>query len=114
MITPRKAQAKKKIMKEKQSPPANKRVAQKHDKKGFLVLTIALTLFSFCYYILASKINFNLPSLLMSLPKIVADPFLDRDILPSNVKPVHYDLHLQPNFDTFKFSGHANIKYIVL
>ncbi|SCV05555.1 LANO_0H10066g1_1 [Lachancea nothofagi CBS 11611] len=33
----------------------------------------------------------------------------DREVLPTNVTPVHYDLSLEPNFETFKFSGSLNI-----
>lgn len=29
----------------------------------------------------------------------------DREVLPTNVKPLHYDLTLEPNFETFKFDG---------
>ena len=39
------------------------------------------------------------------------DPFLDRDILPDQVKPSHYTLELQPDFATFTFTGKAGIKY---
>lgn len=28
-----------------------------------------------------------------------------REVLPKNVKPVHYDLTLEPNFDTFEYEG---------
>lgn len=33
----------------------------------------------------------------------------DRDILPVNVSPVHYDLTIEPNFETFKFDGTVEI-----
>ncbi|OJJ62910.1 hypothetical protein ASPSYDRAFT_86560 [Aspergillus sydowii CBS 593.65] len=29
----------------------------------------------------------------------------DREVLPTNVKPTHYDLTLEPNFETFKYDG---------
>lgn len=29
----------------------------------------------------------------------------DREVLPTNVKPTHYDLTLEPNFETFKYEG---------
>ncbi|EPS30528.1 hypothetical protein PDE_05480 [Penicillium oxalicum 114-2] len=32
-----------------------------------------------------------------------------REVLPTNVKPVHYDLTLEPDFKTFKFSGTVTI-----
>jgi hypothetical protein len=34
----------------------------------------------------------------------------ERQILPTNVKPVHYDLTLQPDLETFVFQGHAKIE----
>ncbi|SCU87998.1 LADA_0E07536g1_1 [Lachancea dasiensis] len=33
----------------------------------------------------------------------------DREVLPTNVTPVHYDLTVEPNFDNFKFDGKVNI-----
>lgn len=33
----------------------------------------------------------------------------DREVLPTNVKPLHYDLTLEPNFETFKFDGQVII-----
>lgn len=33
-----------------------------------------------------------------------------RDVLPTNVKPTHYDLTLEPNFETFEFRGEVVIK----
>ncbi|KAI3640726.1 hypothetical protein MIR68_001604 [Amoeboaphelidium protococcarum] len=35
--------------------------------------------------------------------------FLDRDVLPTNVKPTHYDLHVWPNLETFKFNAQVTI-----
>lgn len=34
----------------------------------------------------------------------------DRQVLPTNVKPTHYDLTLQPNLKTFVFHGHVKVK----
>lgn len=34
---------------------------------------------------------------------------MDREILPSNVTPLHYDLVLEPSFETFKFDGSVTI-----
>lgn len=34
----------------------------------------------------------------------------DREILPDNVKPVHYDLTLEPNFENFTFEGKVVIE----
>ncbi|SCV03324.1 LAME_0H09516g1_1 [Lachancea meyersii CBS 8951] len=33
----------------------------------------------------------------------------DREVLPTNVRPVHYDLSVEPDFDTFKFDGNVKI-----
>lgn len=32
-----------------------------------------------------------------------------REVLPKNVKPLHYDLTLEPNFESFKYDGHVSI-----
>ena len=34
-----------------------------------------------------------------------------REVLPTNVKPVHYDLTLEPNFEDFTYEGHVVIEY---
>jgi hypothetical protein len=41
------------------------------------------------------------------------DPFLIRDVLPINVRPVNYQLTLAPKFEDFTFEGHAIIKYVL-
>ena len=33
-----------------------------------------------------------------------------REVLPKNVKPAHYDLTLEPNFETFKYDGKVDIE----
>lgn len=33
-----------------------------------------------------------------------------REVLPTNVKPVHYDLTLEPDFKTFKYNGTVTIE----
>ncbi|CEP63784.1 arginine/alanine aminopeptidase LALA0_S09e02432g [Lachancea lanzarotensis] len=33
----------------------------------------------------------------------------NREVLPTNVSPLHYDLCVEPNFDTFKFDGSVKI-----
>jgi aminopeptidase 2 len=35
---------------------------------------------------------------------------LDREVLPTNVKPVRYHLTLEPNFSTFEFDGEVAIR----
>jgi len=35
-----------------------------------------------------------------------------REILPANVKPVHYDLTLEPNLEKFIFEGTVIIEYV--
>ena len=55
------------------------------------------------------------PGFLKKYNKMVPDSaFLDRDILPAHVKPVHYELHLWPNLETFKFKGTVNVHLQVL
>jgi aminopeptidase 2 len=34
-----------------------------------------------------------------------------REVLPANVKPVHYDLTLEPDFDKFTYNGTVTIEY---
>ena len=34
---------------------------------------------------------------------------MDREILPRNITPLHYDLQVEPNFETFKFDGVTTI-----
>lgn len=36
----------------------------------------------------------------------------DREVLPTNVKPLHYDLTLEPNFDKFCYEGTVVIEYV--
>lgn len=38
-------------------------------------------------------------------PSAAVDVSKGREILPTNVKPLHYDLTLEPNFETFKYEG---------
>lgn len=38
------------------------------------------------------------------------DAFLDRDILPANVRPTHYDLTITPDMTNFVFDGHVSIR----
>ena len=37
-----------------------------------------------------------------------------REVLPKNVKPLHYDLTLEPNFETFKYEGTVTIELDVV
>ncbi|EDO17701.1 hypothetical protein Kpol_1033p4 [Vanderwaltozyma polyspora DSM 70294] len=34
---------------------------------------------------------------------------IEREVLPSNVQPLHYDLEVEPDFETFKYSGNVKI-----
>lgn len=34
----------------------------------------------------------------------------DRVLLPSNVRPKHYRVHLTPNFETFQFDGQVDVQ----
>jgi aminopeptidase 2 len=33
-----------------------------------------------------------------------------REVLPTNVKPLHYDVKLEPNFEDFTFKGTVSIE----
>lgn len=35
-----------------------------------------------------------------------------REVLPTNVKPTHYDLTLEPDLEKFTFSGRVIIEYV--
>lgn len=36
-----------------------------------------------------------------------------REVLPTNVKPQHYDLTLEPNFEKFTYEGTVTIEYVI-
>jgi aminopeptidase 2 len=36
----------------------------------------------------------------------------DREVLPTNVQPYHYELTLEPNFEKFTFKGTVEILYV--
>jgi len=36
-----------------------------------------------------------------------------REVLPTNVKPVHYDLTLEPDLEKFTFEGTVIIEYVI-
>lgn len=36
----------------------------------------------------------------------------NREVLPTNVKPLHYDLTLEPNFEKFSYGGTVVIEYV--
>jgi aminopeptidase 2 len=35
-----------------------------------------------------------------------------REVLPKNVKPTHYNVTLEPNFETFEYDGKVEIEYV--
>ena len=35
-----------------------------------------------------------------------------REVLPTNVKPIHYDLTLEPDFEKFTYDGKVVIEYV--
>ena len=37
-----------------------------------------------------------------------------REVLPTNVKPLHYDLTLEPDFEKFTYEGTVVIEYVGL
>ena len=36
-----------------------------------------------------------------------------REVLPTNVKPLHYDVTLEPNFEKFTYEGTVVIEYVL-
>ena len=40
------------------------------------------------------------------------DVFKGREVLPTNVKPLHYDLTLEPDFENFSYQGTVVIEYV--
>lgn len=36
----------------------------------------------------------------------------NREVLPTNVKPLHYYLTLEPNFEKFSYEGTVVIEYV--
>lgn len=36
-----------------------------------------------------------------------------REVLPKNVKPIHYDLTLEPNLETFEYEGKVVIESVI-
>ncbi|CAB4254943.1 metallo-aminopeptidase [Maudiozyma barnettii] len=40
---------------------------------------------------------------------LIENTTINREILPTNVSPLHYHLQIEPNFDTFKFKGIVKI-----
>lgn len=46
------------------------------------------------------------------IPDGSIDVNANREVLPTNVKPLHYDLTLEPNFDKFSYEGTVVIEYV--
>ena len=46
------------------------------------------------------------------IPGGSVDVNANREVLPTNVKPLHYDLTLEPNFDKFSYEGTVVIEYV--
>lgn len=40
------------------------------------------------------------------------DLAMGREVLPKNVKPLHYHLKLEPNFEKFTFEGEVSIEFV--
>jgi hypothetical protein len=45
-------------------------------------------------------------------PSASIDVTKGREVLPQNVKPTHYNLTLEPNFETFKYEGKVVIEWV--
>ena len=43
----------------------------------------------------------------------IKEALLERDILPTNVSPIHYDLTITPDMTNFVFDGQVDIKYYI-
>ena len=43
---------------------------------------------------------------------VAMDVSRGREVLPTNVKPLHYDLTLEPNFENFSYEGTVKIEYV--
>ncbi len=46
------------------------------------------------------------------IPGGSVDVEANREVLPTNVKPLHYDLTLEPNFEKFSYEGTVVIEYV--
>lgn len=46
------------------------------------------------------------------IPGGSVDVEANREVLPTNVKPLHYGLTLEPNFDKFTYEGTVVIEYV--
>jgi aminopeptidase 2 len=36
-----------------------------------------------------------------------------REVLPTNVKPIHYRLIMEPNLESFEYKGKVEIEYVL-
>lgn len=46
-------------------------------------------------------------------PSSAMDITQAREVLPTNVKPLHYDLTLEPDFEKFTYDGSVTIEYAI-
>lgn len=46
------------------------------------------------------------------IPGGSVDVTANRDVLPTNVRPLHYDLTLEPDFEKFSYEGTVVIEYV--
>lgn len=49
----------------------------------------------------------------LEMDQAAVDIAKGREVLPKNVKPVHYDLTLEPNLESFEYEGKVVIEYAV-
>lgn len=47
----------------------------------------------------------------LDMDQAAVDVAMGREVLPKNVKPLHYDLILEPNLETFEYEGKVVIEY---
>ena len=87
------------------STPARKKLSE-HTKTAFLRRLPATQTIRYCSH------QRNMCRAHEGLASGSLDITKGREVLPTNVKPVHYDLTLEPNFETFTYEGTVVIEYV--
>ena len=68
-------------------------------RKSFILRSV--TAFCTLALLAISSLSVQMPSMTQNI---------ERDILPIDAKPTHYDLVIRPDLDAFVFSGSVNIR----
>lgn len=87
------------------STPARKKLSE-HTKTAFLRRVPATQTIRYCSH------QRNMCRAHEGLASGSLDITKGREVLPTNVKPIHYDLTLEPNFETFTYEGTVVIEYV--